>query len=86
MCIIENMKQGKRPTGPSRNQGESTKMNKQQIEKLISQGYKAVVVVDYNYADKEQGELISKHKTEAAADKKASQSTFWAVRFLTDLL
>ncbi len=42
--------------------------------------FKWVVYVMYAYADKKCGEIISRHKTYEAADKKARKSTFWAIR------
>lgn len=54
-------------------------------QKLIAQGYVAVVYVAYEYADKQRGEIISKHKTYEAASRKAGQSSMWGVRYLSEM-
>ena len=39
-----------------------------------------VVYAAYAYADVEAGQVISRHKTPEAAEKKVMGSTFWAIR------
>ena len=61
------------------------KMNRKTAQKIMSQGYVAVVYVAYAYAGKRHGDIISKHKSYDAAAKKASGSSMWGVRFLDDI-
>ena len=42
--------------------------------------YKWIVYVYHGYADKQRGDIISRHKTYEAADRKASKSPFWGVK------
>lgn len=42
------------------------------------------VYVCYDYADKRRGDVISRHATYEAANRKARQSTFWAIRNTED--
>jgi hypothetical protein len=60
-------------------------MERTTAQKLISQGYVAVVYVAYAYADKKQGDIISKHKSYDAANSKASGNGMWGVRFLGEI-
>jgi len=60
-------------------------MDRNTAQQLIAQGYVAIVYVAYAYADKQQGDVISKHKTYEAANRKASGSSMWGVRFLGDI-
>lgn len=47
--------------------------------------YTHVVIAEYSYADKVRGDVISKHKSYAAANKKAAKSTFWGVREISEI-
>ena len=49
------------------------------MEKLSKSKFEWVVYAAYAYGDKDQGEIISRHRTYEAAEKKARQSTFWGV-------
>jgi hypothetical protein len=57
-------------------------MDQKGAKALMDKGFVAVVYVAYAYADKEVGEIISKHKSYEAADAMAKQSTFWGIRYL----
>jgi hypothetical protein len=54
------------------------------VQDLINKGYVAVVYVAYAYADKQCGDIISKHKSYEAANRKARGSSMWGVRFLDE--
>lgn len=60
-------------------------MDRNTAQQLISQGYVAIVYVAYAYADKQRGDVISKHKSYDAANRKARGSSMWGVRFLDEI-
>jgi hypothetical protein len=64
----------------------ANRLNQVRAAELIAQGFVAVVYAAYDYADKQRGDLISKHKTYEAANHKASENTMWGVRFLSDVI
>lgn len=55
------------------------------MQEAILKPYTHAVIVEYDYSDRARGDVISKHKSYAAAAKKASQSTFWAVREIAEV-
>jgi hypothetical protein len=55
-------------------------------QELIDLGYTLAVVIVKSYGDKQEGELISVHKTREAAQRKANYTDHWAVRELSDYL
>jgi hypothetical protein len=60
-------------------------MDRTTAQNLIEKGYVAVVYVAYDYADKQRGDIISKHKSYEAANRKASKNSMWGVRYLNDI-
>ena len=56
------------------------------IQKLIDQGYEWVVYAAYEHAGHEKGEIISKHKSYAAAEKKARNNNFLGIRDINEYL
>ena len=46
--------------------------------------YTHIVIAEYSYADKVRGDVISKHRSYAAANKKANKSTFWGIREIAE--
>ncbi len=65
---------------------EEKRMDKKSIEQKIEAGFVAAVVVDYDYSNKKRGDVISCHRSYEAANRKASTSTMWAVKYLTDMI
>ena len=49
-------------------------------EQDLKAGYTHYVVAAYAYADKERGEVISRHKTYEGAQQKAKGSTMWGIK------
>lgn len=60
-------------------------MDRNTAQQLIAQGYVSIVYVAYAYADKQRGDVISKHKSYEAANRKANGSSMWGVRYLSDI-
>jgi len=50
----------------------------------IKRGVKWLVVSEYDGAGHKRGEIVSQHASYAAANKRARQSTFWAVISVED--
>ncbi len=60
-------------------------MNRAKIQTKINQGYVAAVVVQYAYNTHDRGDIISCHKSYAAAER-ACTNSHWAVKVLADML
>lgn len=61
-------------------------MDRTTAQKLIAQGYVAIVYVAYGYGDKQRGDVISKHKSYEAADRKAKGYGMWGIRMLSEIV
>lgn len=61
-------------------------LTKQEASALIDKGFVAVVYVSYAYADRQAGDIVSRHKSSDAAQKAARKSTSHGVRYLDELI
>jgi len=55
-------------------------------QKLLEEGYVAIVYAAYDYADKRRGDVISKHKTYEAANRQANGNILLEVRQLSEIV
>lgn len=55
------------------------------LEAIYTQGYNAVVYAAYDNGSAQRGDIVSKHKTQAAAQKAARGDNFLAVRDLSEI-
>lgn len=61
-------------------------LTKTEAAELVAQGFVAVVYSAYGIGGHQAGDVISKHKTSDAAQKAASKSSDYGVRYLDELV